>query len=396
MPAREPEISVGILTAPVVHCTLHGGYLDARTGEPVGGRHEITGPRTFVPASDSSFFELEEVVIGKAFHWEQAERQRFRGTLEVIREGDALTAVDRVGLEEYLRSVISSEMSAASPAESLRAHAVVSRSWLLSQVLNRDKPASAAAFVDTDTEYIRWFDRDEHERYDVCADDHCQRYQGIGRISDPAVDAAIAATRGTVLTAGGGIVDARYSKCCGGTTEAFENVWEPVPRPSLTSVRDPFCDTDDRALLATALNPYDRNTPDFYRWRVVCTQSELSALVEQKTGFGLGTIEALIPLERGASGRIIRLKIVGSRRTLVIGKELVIRRALSPSHLYSSAFTVETGTRGGEKTFTLHGAGWGHGVGLCQIGAAVMGSRGYSHREILAHYYPGTVLEKRY
>jgi len=396
MPAHEPEIRVGILTAPRVRCTLHGEYLDAHTGDRVTGRCEITAPRTLTPTTDEAFFELEEVVIGKAFHWEQAERQRFRGALEVIHEAGALTAVNRVGLEEYLRSVICSEMSAASPTESLRAHAIVSRSWLLAQVLNRDKPASAAAFVDTDTEYIRWFDREEHGLYDVCADDHCQRYQGITRIGSPTVDDAIADTRGVVLVAEGAIVDARYSKCCGGMTEAFENVWESVPHPGLVPVRDPFCETNDIELLATVLNTYDQRTPDFYRWQVDYTQSELSALVERRLGRDLGAVEALIPIERGASGRIVRLKIVGSRRTLTVGKELTIRRTLSASHLYSSAFTVEVGARGGEKTFTLHGAGWGHGVGLCQIGAAVMGAQGYSHQAILAHYYPGTVLEKRY
>jgi SpoIID/LytB domain protein len=393
---REPEISVGILSAPVIRCTLHGGFVDALTGAPVAGRQEIAEERTLVPISPESFFELEEVVIGKDFHWEQTERQRFKGSLKIIRQDGGLTAVDTIGIEEYLRSVISSEMSAGSPAESLRAHAVISRSWLLSQVIGRRRPASEPGFIDTEAEYIRWFDREEHALYDVCADDHCQRYQGITRISSPEVDAAVAATRGLVLVYGGEVCDARYSKCCGGTTESFENVWEPVEHPYLKPVSDPFCNTNDRELLSTVLNHYDRQTSDFYRWRVEVTQSELSGLVERRLGPGLGTIEELIPLERGASGRIVRLKIVGARRTRVIGKELVIRRALSPSHLYSSAFTVERGEKNGERLFVLHGAGWGHGVGLCQIGAAVMGSRGYSFGEILAHYYPGATIEKRY
>ncbi len=365
---REPEISVGILSAPEIRYTQH-----------------------------DDFFELEGVVIGKDFHWERTENQRFEGSLKIIREGNLQTAVNVIGVEKYLRSVISSEMNAASPAELLRAHAIISRSWLLSQVLGRKKKAkSVSKFKDSADEIHRWFDREEHALYDVCADDHCQRYQGITRIVSPEVDAAVATTRGKVLIHSGEICDARFSKCCGGTTEAFENVWEPVPKPYLPSVKDPFCNTNNKDLLHTILNSYDRETPDFYRWRVEYTQAELSALVEQKLGLGLGRIEELEPLERGASGRIIRLKIVGENRTVVIGKELVIRRALSPSHLYSSAFTVETTEREGNKIFILHGSGWGHGVGLCQIGAAVMAARGHSYEEILQFYYPGATLETIY
>ena len=425
--SQEPEISVGILSAPVIRFTLHGDFMDSYTGQPVSGDRQLgadahTETRSFVPASPEAFFELHRVVIGKEFHWEREENQRFQGTLKIISENRQLTAVNAVGIEAYLRSVISSEMGAGSPVESLKAHAVISRSWLLSQVINREKTAEKPGFTEAAGEYIRWYDREEHEAYDVCADDHCQRYQGITRISCPEVDAAVEATRGQVLAYGGKVCDARYSKCCGGLTEAFENVWEPVAYPYLKPVRDSagspadvaclsgeeqvrawidrpppaFCCTDDKALLSTALNRYDQETPDFYRWQVTYAQEELSELVRKRLGIDFGTIDALIPVERGASGRLVKLKIVGSKRTLVVGKELVIRRALSPSHLYSSAFVVDATLKNGRKMFTLNGAGWGHGVGLCQIGAAVMGAQGYAHDRILQHYYPGATLRKWY
>ncbi|MDR0955223.1 MAG: SpoIID/LytB domain-containing protein [Rikenellaceae bacterium] len=423
---REPEITVGILSAAELRFVLHGDFIDSLTGLPASGEQRFSwavdfSERSFVPTSPEAFFELSGVVIGKAFHWEQAENQHFRGTLRIIAEGERLTAVNVIGVEEYLQSVISSEMSADSPPEALKAHAVISRSWLLSQVLNREKKGDHAAFADApreeDAEYIRWYDRQEHDRFDVCADDHCQRYQGITRIRSGQVARAIEATRGQVLTFGGAICDARYSKCCGGVTEAFENVWEPVAHPYLRPVRDmipppalpdlsgeeaarrwiettpaAFCHTADRELLGTVLNRYDQQTPDFYRWQVEYTQAELSEWVKQRLGVDLGRIEALIPLERSTAGRLIRLQIVGTRRTLTLGKELVIRRALSPSHLYSAAFVVDTEMRGSEKVFRLKGAGWGHGVGLCQIGAAVMGAHGYSYPEILSHYYPRAEL----
>lgn len=424
---KEPEISVGIVSSDRIRFVLQGDYIDSCSGTVVSGEQEVEykayfGKRLFVPVSKDSFFELRGVVIGKSFHWERKENQRFRGTLKIITEDDRLTAVNVVGIEEYLRSVISSEMSAGSPAESLKAHAIVSRSWLLSQVVNKERENSASEFIDTDTEYVRWYDREEHRHYDVCADDHCQRYQGVSRISSPEVDTAIAETRGQVLMYGDEICDARYSKCCGGVSEAFEHVWEPVRHPYLTTVRDQaadgepvpdlsrednarkwietdppaFCNTSDKELLSVVLNHYDQETPDFYRWQVEYPQAELSGLIKSRLGIDFGKVEHLIPVERGVSGRLIRLKIVGSKRTLIIGKELVIRRALSASHLYSSAFVVDTVRQAGEKRFILRGAGWGHGVGLCQIGAAVMGTKGYTYREILAHYYPNSGLEELY
>jgi len=425
--SKEPEISVGILTAPSIHFVLHGNFIDSHSGEMVSGEQKVGiqayfGKRIFMPDSPESFFELKGVMIGKDFHWEREETQRFRGTLKIISEGEQLTAVNVIGIEEYLRSVISSEMSAGSPPESLKAHAVVSRSWLLSQVINKEKEEKRSAFVLSNSEYIRWYDREEHDLFDVCADDHCQRYQGITRISSPEVDSAIKATRGQVLMYRGEICDARYSKCCGGMTESFENVWEPVRHPYLRPIRDlavppiyasdlsseekarpwivtsppAFCHTKDKALLSTVLNNYDQETPDFYRWQVEYTQDELSKLIRKRLDMDFGTIEELIPVQRGASGRLVKLKIVGSRRTMTIGKELVIRKALSESHLYSSAFVIDTTEKEGQKVFILQGAGWGHGVGLCQIGAAVMGSQGYSYPKILAHYYPDAELRPVY
>ena len=335
-----------------------------------------------------------------------------------------LTAVNRIGVESYLFSVIASEMSASASPALLRAHAVISRSWVLAQIAKRDSPSRTKGSRNKPQRKdpysrIRWYDREEHMLYDVCADDHCQRYQGITRTygHEQAVREAIEATWGEVLTYDGTICDARFSKCCGGVSEAFESCWEEVPHPYLIPVRDSgetrelpdltdeaaaerwittypesYCDTQDPTVLGQVLNGYDRETSDFYRWQVSYTAEELSDLVARRSGIDFGTILDLIPVERGASGRLIRLKIVGTKRAMVIGKELEIRRILSETHLYSSAFVVR---REGNR-FILLGAGWGHGVGLCQIGAAVMGAKGIPYDRILLHYYTGARIEKLY
>ncbi|MDR2936699.1 MAG: SpoIID/LytB domain-containing protein [Rikenellaceae bacterium] len=422
MARQEPVISVGIVTASRIAVRFTGDFSEAASGGFVTGdaifdtSDDTAAGREFFPVdSATGFFELCDVVIGKEFHWERRENQSFRGGLRIIREEGGLTAVNVVGIEEYLRSVISSEMSAASPPELLKAHAVISRSWLFAQLAEEEIKTTLPP--ETAGEMIRWFDREEHANFDVCADDHCQRYQGITRISNPAVDA----TRGEVLTAAGEICDARYGKCCGGATEAFEHVWATDPHAYLTRVidaenplavpdltqeaaartwilarPDAFCHTSDPDTLRMVLNNYDQETPDFFRWQVEYAQSALSELIRRRTGIDFGLVSALEPIERGVSGRLVKLRIVGDRRTMVIGKELMIRRALSESHLYSSAFVVDVETRDTEPVFILRGAGWGHGVGLCQIGAAMMARRGKSYEEILAHYYPGAMRERIY
>jgi SpoIID/LytB domain protein len=288
-------------------------------------------------------------------------------------------------------------MSATSSPELLKAHAVISRSWLLCQMENRqkegrDKANSFFSFVKKDDELLRWYDREDHTLFDVCADDHCQRYQGITRASSPAVAEAIKATRGQVLMSDNELCDARFSKCCGGQTEEFQYCWENIKKPYLVSVSDPFCHTSDRRILSQVLNDYDQETPDFYEWTVAYTQEELTELVNRKTKLDLGDIVDLIPLDRGTSGRIWRLQLVGTKRSFIIGKELEIRRALSETHLYSSAFDVEKR----DNRFILHGRGWGHGVGLCQIGAAVMGEKGYDYDDILLYYYRGAEIKQIY
>ena len=373
---REPMISVGLLTAP-----------------RIASRELPDGT-----------FEIDDVAIGIGFHWERRERQRFAGRLRVIRDGGNEVAINDIPLEKYLESVISSEMNANASEPLLKAHAVISRSWLLANIRKEEdarriirgtpRPYGQGA------EIIRWYDREDHRLFDVCADDHCQRYQGLTRQTNPAAARAVAETRGEVLAYGGAICDTRFSKCCGGRTELFENCWEPVAHPYLTSVADnggadgepDFCDTADGEVLRQVLNSYDRETPDFYRWEVSYTPAELSELLRRKTGIDFGTVEALEAVERGPSGRVVRLRVAGSKRSAVIGKELEIRRALSDSHLYSSAFeaSMENGR------WVLRGRGWGHGVGLCQIGAAVMGAKGYDYRQILAHYFPNATLEKIY
>ena len=390
---------------------------------------------SFTPQQDtSSFFELQDVTIGINFHWERKEVQRFKGELKIIVEDDRLTAINIIPIEDYLTSVISSEMSATASLELLKAHAVISRSWLLNKlkvangklkvIMHPDNTANFELST-LPSQLIKWYDHEAHKNFDVCADDHCQRYQGITRTSTPQAIEAVFATRGEVLMYEGEICDARFSKCCGGAFEEFQNCWENVKHPYLIGQRDSktetrlpdltkeveadkwirtspaaFCNTHNKQVLSQVLNNYDQETTDFYRWRVCYSQQELSELIHKRSGIEFGKIIDLIPVERGTSGRLVRLKIVGTLRTLIIGKELEIRRTLSSSHLYSSAFVVDKEYKEDEKEipsrFILTGSGWGHGVGLCQIGAAVMGEQGYKYKEILSHYYPGSAIEQQY
>ena len=341
---------------------------------------------------ESSTFSLHNVTIGKEFHWQQQETQTFQGSLILRIIDGELHAINRIAIEDYLTSVIASEMSGTSSVELLKAHAIISRSWLLAQI---GAGTSPLPFSRRDRgEAIRWYDREAHTHFDVCADDHCQRYQGVSRKMTPQVAEAIRATRGIVLSYEGEVCDARFSKCCGGKSELYESCWDDTPHPYLSVVDDPFCNTHDEKVLSEVLNHYDQST-DFYRWTVEYTQTELSDLVRRRGGFDYGDIIDLIPIERGPSGRIVRLQIVGTKATRIIGKELEIRRTLSETHLYSSAFEVEK-VETSPLTFILHGAGWGHGVGLCQIGAAVMGAKGYNYKEILRHYYPEAELTEWY
>ncbi|HOV35746.1 MAG TPA: SpoIID/LytB domain-containing protein [Dysgonamonadaceae bacterium] len=381
----------------------------------------------FQPADPhKNAFELKDVIIGVDFHWERKEDQRFLGGLKFIVENDAVTAINIVALEDYLTSVISSEMSATSSKQLLKAHAVISRSWLLAQTAkNKSIDTNYRTEYRTSTELIRWYDREDHLHFDVCADDHCQRYQGITKESTALVKTVIEETRGETLVYDGVICDARFSKCCGGAMETFENVWEPVSYPYLQGKADTlessfvlpdltieenadewirsappaFCNTHDVHILRQVLNDYDQETADFFRWKVVYSQEELSSLIRERSGIDFGEIISLEPLERGTSGRIVRLKIIGTERVMTIGKELEIRRTLSKSHLYSSAFVVDVDDEDDEvipSQFTLTGAGWGHGVGLCQIGAAMMAEQGYDYLQILNHYFPGAKIEKIY
>ena len=429
----QPTISVGILRSKVIRFTLHGDFRINGNGSVVTGdqtvsvqdgkilyNNDLHDEIIFSPFSTTDSFDLLDVVIGIHFHWERKETQRFNGSLKFIVIDDEVQAINIVPTEDYLTSVISSEMSATSSLELLKAHAVISRSWLLNKLENKETVSHADSMAVTDERIIRWYDHQDHTLFDVCADDHCQRYQGITKASTQAVREAIKATFGEVLTYDGKICDARFYKACGGATELFENCWEEVHHPYLIPVADTaedklpdltqeavarkwilsspeaYCNTQDKTVLSQVLNNYDQETPDFYRWKVDYSQEELSSLVKEMTGIDFGKIIDLVPLRRGASARIIELKIVGEMRTMVIGKELEIRKALSSSHLYSSAFVVDKEEREGILRFVLRGAGWGHGVGLCQIGAAVMASQGIDYRSILSHYYPHSSLTKRY
>ena len=353
-------------------------------------------------------FILYGVTIGVDFHWERKVTQKFAGTLKFIVDGGKVTAVNIVGVEDYLLSVISSEMKASAGLEFLKAHAVISRSWVMAQVEHRQSHVSrtpepscpVSEPVEGAEEYIKWFDHDDHTLFDVCADDHCQRYQGLTMAVGDTVRKAVDQTWGLVLTSEGKICDARFSKCCGGRMELFSTCWEDKDYPYLQPLPDTadcvegddvFCDTKDEKILSQVLNDYDLETRDFYRWRTEYSRTEVSDLVRRRSGMDFGTIRDLVPVERGPSGRLKRLKVVGDKKTMIIGKELIIRRWLSDSHLKSSAFEVHwDGDR-----LTLDGSGWGHGVGLCQIGAAVMAAKGYTFDRILLHYYPGSILERR-
>ena len=436
---KEPKVQVGILSEPQIEFILLNSY--HIKGKEIAGRQVVTyvdgqirwqghlyDELLFEPMhEESDAFELLNVTIGINFHWERKEDQRFMGALKIIVENEKLTGINVIHVEDYLTSVISSEMSATASLELLKAHAVISRSWLLAQI-HKNKAITASqslysAFTQTDQELIRWYDREDHTHFDVCADDHCQRYQGITRASTEMVRQAIAATRGQILMWEGNICDARFSKCCGGAFEEFQYCWEGIKHPYLSKQRDSktgsglpdlrveseadqwirtspeaFCNTKDKKLWSQVLNNYDQETTDFYRWKIEYKQDELSELILKRSGIDYGQILDLIPVERGTSGRLVKLKIRGSKRTMTIGKELEIRRTLSTSHLYSSAFVIDKADIVDDVPgrFILTGAGWGHGVGLCQIGAAVMGEQGYPYDTILLHYYIGATIDKLY
>ena len=434
---KEPEISVGIVNAQEIHFTLNGNFFakgETVTADQVvsfseGGilwNNNLYRELTFTPQDEQNSFSLYDVTIGINFHWERQETQVFSGTLKLVVEEEKIVAINILPVEEYLTSVISSEMNANSSLELLKAHAVVSRSWLLAQIEKRKamsgKDEGFFSFTKTKEEYIRWYDREDHTIFDVCADDHCQRYQGITKASNATVAEAVRSTRGCLLMHNNKICDARFTKCCGGVTEEFEYCWEDKHFPYLSAVRDTeeqtipdltneeeaekwirqapqsYCNTQDKHILSQILNNYDQETTDFYRWKVRYTQEELAELIRTNTKGEYGDILDLIPVQRGTSGRICKLKIVGSQKTYTIGKEMEIRRILSDSHLFSSAFVVDKGDEkdGVPQWFQLTGAGWGHGVGLCQVGAAVMGEKGYTYEEILLHYYKGASIRKFY
>ncbi|HNY05204.1 MAG TPA: SpoIID/LytB domain-containing protein [Candidatus Egerieousia sp.] len=483
MERRQPFVSVGIMHADKIKFKLNGNYnlsgckpseshgecMCKFEGKPYVGSQEVEQSGNellfdgkfykefiLVPVvdesnPDSETFWLRDVTIGVNFHWERKEDEKFRGFLKFIIDEGKVCAVNMIGIEDYLKSVISSEMNASSSPELLEAHAVISRSWLMAQMENRrvikkdEQPVSSC--VVTDDEVIKWYDREDHKLFDVCADDHCQRYEGLTKESTNTVAKAVDATWGKVLSYKGEICDARFYKCCGGVLEEFENAWEPKHYNYLLNVRDneealkaeakgdfkaalskddltieenaekwilgnpdSFCNTHDKKILSQVLNNYDQETVNFYRWKVEYTADEISAIAKKRSGIDFGTITDMIPVERGTSGRLTKLKIVGTKRTVTIGKELEIRKTLSESHLYSSAFIVRKYNAAGEEIknisneanenrpvrFELIGAGWGHGVGLCQIGAAVMGERGYKFDQILLHYYPNSEIVKKY
>ena len=442
---HEPNVHVGIVSGEKIEFSLNGEY--SAKGETITGRQTVEFSEggilwngnqyrelCFSPKGEKASFSLFDVTIGVNFHWERKETQTFLGELHLVVEADKICAINTLPVEKYLESVISSEMSATSSLELLKAHAVISRSWLLAQMKKRKEVAESGnnffSFIKQDDMFIRWYDREDHTIFDVCADDHCQRYQGITKETSSHVAEAIKMTKGQILMYDDDICDARFSKCCGGVSEEFQYCWEDSPKPYLIAVRDTregmtqqgadalpdlsdeataetwirtspesFCNTQDKKILSQVLNNYDQETADFYRWHVTITQQKLKALIAEKLKMDFGDILDLKAIERGRSGRISKLQIIGTGRTFTIGKELEIRRALSDTHLYSSAFVVDkedVDAEGVPQSFRLTGAGWGHGVGLCQIGAAMMGEQGFDYSQILLHYYRNAEIKKIY
>jgi SpoIID/LytB domain protein len=403
------NVSVGLIEGQsAVEVELTGAFTDT-SGKPYPpGRYSFTSEVTLAPSDPASCaFALDEVTIGVGFHWERKERQLFRGAFRLVKRAAGLTVINDASLEDYVTSVISSEMSASCPLELLKAHAVISRSWLWFPKANSAPIVSAPSASLDSHEILRWYGREAHPDFDVCADDHCQRYQGITKAFSPAASEAVRATAGEFLRYNGAICDARFSKCCGGITERYATAWNDENIPYLESVFDgpsqsgtnspetwirstppAYCNTDDAELLSRVLPGFDQETRDFYRWRVDYTPEELAALIKSRLGADLGPIRDLEALARGPSSRIYRMKVTGERDYIIIGKELEIRRALSRTHLYSSAFVVDKEAG----RFVFKGAGWGHGVGLCQIGAAVMANEDKTYTKILRHYYPGTTV----
>ncbi|HAB51935.1 MAG: amidase [Ignavibacteria bacterium RIFOXYB2_FULL_35_12] len=445
---REPLISVGILTNTKVTFELYGDFKTnvstkntngIFTAEIINGEIVCNSVKVKLTSKDELIFEpndlktdtflIRDVTIGVKFHWERKQKQRFSGLLKLKKDKDEIAVINILPIENYLSSVISSEMSAKSSLQLLKAHAIVSRSWLLAQIeksrsLKKAKAKYSSSF-ESDDEHIKWYDREDHELFDVCADDHCQRYQGVTKIFTEIARDAVTQTHGIVLVSGEKICDARYSKSCGGISESFENVWEPIKYDYLISINDykfppenfntdflnernslkwikgnpaSYCNTTDKKILSQVLLDFDQETTDFFRWRVIYTQAELSEIIKAKSGIDFGNIIDLVPTERGKSSRLIKLKIVGTNKTMVVGKELEIRKFLSKSHLYSSAIVIEKSDiqNGVPQKFEIFGAGWGHGVGLCQIGAAVMAEKGHEFDEILLHYFKNAELKKIY
>ncbi len=444
----EPLIHIGILTDKKISFELYGDYNNSvntsklsgkfsaelindeiickSNGEKLTAKNEII----FEPQDLSTeTFLIRDVTIGVKFHWERKEKQRFSGSLKLKKYNDKIAVINTISIEKYLTSVISSEMSAKSSLQLLKAHAIVSRSWLLAQIekskLLKKSRAKYSSTYESEAEHIKWYDREDHEMFDVCADDHCQRYQGVTKVFTDIASDAVSQTHGIVLISGNKICDTRYSKSCGGISESFENVWEPIKYDYLTSIYDykfpaenfnsdfsneinavkwikgnppSFCNTTDKKILSQVLLEYDQETTDFFRWKVAYSQSELSEIIKSKSGIDFGDIIDLVPIERGKSARLMKLKIVGTNKTLIVGKELEIRKFLSKSHLYSSAIVIEKSDvqNGVPQKFEIYGAGWGHGVGLCQIGAAVMAEKGHEFDEILLHYFKNAELKKIY
>ena len=440
---KEPLISVGIMSGEKISFIFEGEFFIDGSQQAISGpfiaelkdgiifchsenaKFESSKEIIFKPGNSENSFILKEVTIGIKFHWERKEDEKFKGSLKIIKDKQSLIVINILSVEDYLVSVNSSEMSARSSIDLLKAHTIVTRSWLLAQMEKSDENKNIYPRESTQNEIIKWYDKEDHQYFDVCADDHCQRYQGITKITTEVVRKAVNDTSGIIIESNGKICDARFSKSCGGISESFENVWEPVKHDYLSSIIDyssipdnfnldfsiesnaekwikgnppAFCNSQDKKVLSQILLDYDQETTDFYRWKIIYTQNEISELIKKKSGIDFGDILDLIPIERGASARLIKLKIIGSKKTLIIGKELEIRRFLSESHLYSSAIIIEKSEIKANipQKFLIYGAGWGHGVGLCQIGAAVMAENGYKYEEILLHYFKGSNLKKIY
>lgn len=384
-------INVGILTtgAPVLRPV--GDYDIRRLSDNQSEKDAVV----YTPLHEDSRLSLLNLKIGKEFHWQQTVEALLPGTVKVrLSPAGEWQTINSLPLEKYLQCVIGSEMNPAAPEEFLKAHCIISRSWALGKIRRTHKAGGNDAMF-SDNCISAWEDTADHSGFDVCSDDHCQRYQGLSDMPSK-IKKIVKDTEGMVLTdAEGNLADTRYSKCCGGKTELFSTCWQETDYPYLISQIDPYCDLSSLSaqkrekLLRDCFRRYDTSATISNEWELTVSRDEIRNRLSNLFGKETGDVIDMKVETRGLSGRAKGLLIKCESGDYHIGKELTIRRLLSKDCLRSSLFDI---TLLSDDNFRIKGKGWGHGVGLCQTGAARMALEGASFHEILSFYYPGTKI----